>query len=209
LPLGDLPILEIVMRRLIASGVSRIVIALGHMPQLFMATIGSGSRWGIQLEYVSEERAMGTAGALQLVKDPQENFLVMNGDILTTLDFAELFRYHHTENAYATIALAERKVEIDYGVIYANDSGDLERYVEKPTLSYFVSMGVNVLSRHCLEFIPRDKPFDMPQLMMAMREAGLRVCCRREICYWKDIGRFEDYEQASADFAGDASRFLG
>ncbi len=208
LPLGDTPILEIVFEQLVTTGISRIVLTLGHMSQLVLASVGDGSRWGIRVESVLEDEPLGTAGSLRAVQDLDDNFLVMNADLLTTLDYEQLFDYHLLHNSVATIALSKRQVLIDYGVVRTNADGFLDAYIEKPTIPYSVSMGINVLSRRCLEFVPAAGRFDMPDLMLAMHRSGLKVHCYETECYWKDIGRFDDYTQASEDFVQDSSRFL-
>jgi NDP-sugar pyrophosphorylase family protein len=208
LPLGDGPILDVVLRQLAAAGVSRVVLTLGHLAHLFRATIGNGSGYGTFIEYCTEPEPLGTAAPLRLVRELEEDFLVMNGDLLTTLDYASLFEAHRRKRAFGTIAVHQRSVGIDYGVIETDDNEELANYVEKPTIRYNVSMGVNVLSRHCLEFIPPASKYDMPELMMAMHRAGKKVICYRSDCYWQDIGRFDDYERASADFAADPDCFV-
>jgi len=132
----------------------------------------------------------------------------MNGDVLTTLDYNALIERHRAEGAHATIALAQREVRIDYGVVVPSDTGFLAQYVEKPVTPYLVSMGINVISRECLPYIPAGQPFDIPQLMMALLKDGKRVYCYRSDCYWQDIGRFDDYQRASQDFTEAPSRFL-
>lgn len=208
LPLGDTPILEIVIEQLVATGMSRIVLTLGHMSQLVLASVGDGSRWGIEVESILEREPLGTAGSLRGVENLDDNFLVMNADLLTTLDYRELFKYHFLHNSIATIALSKREVLIDYGVVRTTADGSLDAYIEKPTIPYSVSMGINVLSRKSLEFVPAAGRFDMPDLMLAMHRSGLTVHCYETDCYWKDIGRFDDYTQASEDFVKDCSRFL-
>jgi NDP-sugar pyrophosphorylase family protein len=207
LPLGDTPIIEIVIEQLVAAGVSRIVLTLGHMAQLLLASIGNGDRWGIKIDSILELEPLGTAGSLRSVKDLNDNFLVMNADLLTTLDYEDMFRYHLRHNAAATIGLSRREVLIDYGVIRATSEGTLDQYIEKPTIPYSVSMGINILSKQCLDFIPATGKFDMPDLMMALHRAGHPVHCYETDCYWKDIGRFDDYQQASEDFVQNPSRF--
>jgi NDP-sugar pyrophosphorylase family protein len=208
MPIGDVPIVEILLHQLAAAGFDRIVISIGHLAHLFSAVLGSGERFGLRLEYVNEDTPLGTAGALRLIDGIADNFLVMNGDVLTTLDFGELFRFHTRKNALATIAVHQRSVAIDYGVVEVSPDGLLSRFVEKPTIPYRVSMGVNVLSCRAVDFVPKAERFDMPQLMEALREAGGPVACYETGCYWMDIGRFDDYQQASADFDAGAERFL-
>jgi NDP-sugar pyrophosphorylase family protein len=209
LPLGDMPILEVVIRQLVNAGVSRVVLTLGHMAPFFTTILGDGSRWGIQLEYVFEDEPLGTAAPIRRIPHLEDDFIIMNGDLLTTLDYGELLAHHREHGATGTIALSRRTVPIDYGVVETETSGALRRYIEKPSLPYEVSMGINVLSREAVDFIPPSGRFDMPDLMLAMRDAGRLVRCFRTDCYWQDIGRFDDYQRASDDFARDQARFLG
>lgn len=208
MPLGDSPILEIVIRQLRAAGVERIVLSLGHMAYFFTSFIERWERYGVRIDCCHEDTPMGTAGSIALVKDLEEDFLVMNGDLLTTLDFRALIQSHRERKAWGTIALARRELKVDYGVVETAPDGRLERYIEKPVIKYDVSMGINVLSRHCLEFIPRGQKFDLPDLMQAMRNAGKNVHGFHSDCYWQDIGRFDDFQQASADFVENPGRFI-
>ncbi len=208
LPIGDMPILEVILQQLADAGVSRVVITLRHMMHLFAPIIGDGSRWGLQVEYCFEDEPLGTAGSIRMVKDLDEDFLVMNGDLLTTLDYSELFQTHLSGKAWGTIALHKREVKIDYGIVKTTEDGLLSEYIEKPTHYDYVSMGIYVLSRNCLEFIPESGKFDMPQLMMTMQRAGKTIVCYKTNCYWQDIGRFDDYQKASEDFLSDSSRFI-
>jgi len=208
LPLGEVPILEVVMRQLEAAGVDRIVLTLGHMAHLFTAVLGDASRWRARIEYCVEDEPLGTAGALRVVNHPDETMLVMNGDVLTTLDYRELLAVHRDRQAWGTIAMSHREVKVDYGVVVSGADGTLTEYREKPVIQYDVSMGINVLSARCLEYVPRGAPFDMPDLMETMRRAGRTVICHRTESYWRDIGHFDDYVQASEDFAKDPGRFL-
>ena len=212
LPLGEIPILEVVVRQLAAAGFTRIVLTLGYMAPVFAAFFGDGSKWGVQIDYCREEHPLGTAGSLLLadvVGEPlPSEFLVMNGDVLTDLPFAEMVRVHRERAAAATIALSEREVRIDYGVIESSPDGAFQDYREKPTIEYEVSMGVNVLSRESLALIPPDRRFDMPDLVLALHRQGKLVHCFRSRCYWQDIGRFDDYQRASDDFVREPDRFL-
>lgn len=207
LPLGDEAILEVVLAQLQAAGFRRVVITLGHMARLFAAVIGDGTRWGMQIDYVFEHEPLGTAGPLRDVPDLDEHFLVMNGDVLTTLDPRRLFAFHRERDALGTIAVTQRTVRIDYGVVTALPDGRLAHYHEKPVIPYAVSMGVNVLSRECLRFVPPGRRFDMPELMMAMHAATQRVFCYGTDAYWQDIGRIEDYDAACRDYQQDPGRF--
>jgi NDP-sugar pyrophosphorylase family protein len=208
LPLGDLPIVEVVIRQLAAAGIRRIAVCLGHLPHLFVASIGDGSRFGVAIDYYTEEEPLGTAGPLRMIADPGEHFLVMNGDLLTTLDYRRLIAAHRAGTAWATIAVRRREVKIDFGVVVTAADGRLVDYQEKPVISYEVSMGINVLSRRCLELIPAGRRFDIPELMLAIVRHGETVQTFQTDCYWQDIGRFDDYEQACADYEHEPMRFL-
>jgi NDP-mannose synthase len=208
LPLGDLPIVEVVIRQLACSGITRIAISLGHMAHLFSATIGDGSRFGVTIEYYVEEEPLGTAGPLRLIRDLGEHVLVMNGDLLTTLDYRDLMNAHLARDAWATIAVRRREVKIDLGVVVTTLDGRLLDYQEKPVIPYEVSMGINVIARRCLELIPPGRKFDIPELMLAIKKEGHDVHTFKTDCYWQDIGRFDDYEQACADFESEPTRFL-
>ncbi len=208
LPLGDVPVLEVVMRQLAADGFTRVVLTIGHMSPLFEANFGDGSEFGLSIVYVRELDPLGTAAPLRHLPDLPDDFLVMNGDLLTDLSYRDLFNAHRRVGAAATMAVIERKERIDYGLIQLTDDGSFLDYTEKPLVSHHVSMGINVLSRRVLELIPRAGRFDMPELMLALHRAGAKVHCHRTECYWQDIGRFEDYTRASEDFVRDSARFL-
>jgi len=208
LPLGEVPVLEIVIQQLAANGFTRIALAINHLAPLFSALLGDGSRWGVKLEYYLEDEPLGTAGSLRLVRGFTENFLVMNGDLLTTLDYRALVGIHESRGAAATIACSQRQVKIDYGVLVSGDDGILSEYREKPTIDYSVSMGIYVLARESLALVPSSGKFDMPELMLALKNAGRPVLCHKSDCYWQDIGRFDDYQHASEDFTGNPGRFL-
>ena len=207
LPLGDVPVLEIIIRQLANAGVTRVILTLGHMAPLFTAFFGDGSRFGLAIEYRFEEQPLGTAGPMRDLGPISDPFIVMNGDTLTTLDYRELIESHLAAQAVATIATVRRHEHIDLGVI-ETEGGYLSAYREKPTMDYLVSMGINVLSHRALQWIPPRGPFDMPDLFVALMEAGEKVHCSELDCYWQDIGRFDDFQKASQDFTEDPHRFL-
>jgi NDP-sugar pyrophosphorylase family protein len=208
LPLGDLPVLDVVLRQLAANGFSRVVLTLGHMAPLFTAQFGDGSDYGLSIEYVREGEPLGTAAPLRRIPDLPENFLVMNGDLLTDISYKALFHEHVRQNAAATIGTVSRSETIDYGLIEMTPDGAFLDYKEKPVVCRYVSMGIYVLNRRALSAIPVEGKFDMPELIKALHSAGERVHCFRSEGYWQDIGRFEDYTRASEDFVRDPHRFL-
>jgi NDP-mannose synthase len=208
LPLGDVPVLEVVIRQLAADGCSRVVLTLGHMAPLFIANFGDGSEYGLSIDYVRELEPLGTAAPLREIADLPDNFIVMNGDLLTDLSYADLFDAHVRSGAAATIGVVSRNEKIDYGVIELDSDGSFTNYTEKPVVSHYVSMGINVLSTRALIAIPPQGHFDMPDLILALHRKGEKVHCHRTNGYWQDMGRFDDYTRASEDFVANPGRFL-
>ena len=207
-PVGDMPILEVVIRQLAAAGFTRVTISTGYLAELIEAYFRDGARWGIAIDYVREETPLSTAGPLRLIDDLPEHALVMNGDVLTDVDYAALVREHIESGASATVATKTREANIDFGVVEADGEGWLERWVEKPTYTFDVSMGVYVLSRTAVDLIHDGESLGMPDLLLRIVEQGGRVKCRPCDCYWLDIGRVDDYETAQADFAANRSRLV-
>jgi NDP-sugar pyrophosphorylase family protein len=208
MPIGDMPILEVVLRQLRRAGFREVTLAVSYLAELLQAYCGDGERFGLKLRYSRERGPLSTAGPLKLVPGLDQTFLVMNGDILTTLDYGELIRFHRERGAMATIATHARSVRIDFGVVEAGPDGALERYIEKPEIHYQVSMGVNVLEPAALDLIQRGESLGMPDLMLRLREAGHRVLTYSAPCLWLDIGRMEDYEAALQTFESRRAEFL-
>jgi len=206
-PVGDMPILEIVLRQLKNHGVHKVTLAVNHLAPLIKAFFGDGDRLGLAIDYSLEEQILGTAGPLRLLQHLDEDFLVMNGDLLTTIAFSDLYRFHLEQGGLATIGSFNKEVRIDLGVL-ASEGLVFKDYIEKPTYRFQVSMGVYVLNRKVLDFIPQGKKFDMPDLMLALRDAGHRVVCYSGDYEWIDIGRVEDYETALEMFKEKKQEFL-
>jgi NDP-sugar pyrophosphorylase family protein len=204
MPVGDYPILEIILRQLKYFGFKEVILAVGYQSHLFQAFFQDGERFGLQIKYSFETEALGTAGPLALVLDQlQQDFLVMNGDLLTTL------KHHKNGGAAATIGLYQRDVKIDFGVIESDGDGRLLRYIEKPTYHFDVSMGVNILNTQAIRpYLTPGKHLDLPQLMSLLSENGRPVRCYREPCYWLDIGRMDDYQTANEIFGTRQAEFL-
>jgi NDP-sugar pyrophosphorylase family protein len=206
-PVGDRPILELILHQLARAGITRVDLCVGHLGGLIRAYFdeGPGLPEGLDLRYVWEDEPLGTAGALHQIERPDEAFLVMNGDILTKLDYAELVRFHRENDAALTIASHQKNVEIELGVI-ESDEEVVTGYVEKPTLGYRVSMGIYVYDPRALEHVPRER-FDFPDLVLALVAAGERVLSYRYAGPWFDIGTTEEHERAVAAFQADPQRF--
>ena len=210
MPIGDYPILEIILRQLRHAGVDHVILAVGHMSQLFQAFFGDGSRYGLHIDYSFETEPLGTAGPLSLALDAlEDDVIIMNGDLLTTLDYSRLYAFHRVHHAAATIGLYPRSVQIDFGLIEQDTDGRLSNYIEKPTYDFTVSMGINVLHTDTIRpYIIAGQYLDLPTLMMRLHTDGHPVYCYREDCYWLDMGRVEDYRIANEAFDADPARFL-
>jgi len=208
MPIGDVPILEVVIRQLQHYGFQQITLAVGYLAELLMAYFNDGHRYGVEITYSREERPLGTAGALSLIHDLNETFLLMNGDVLTTLDYGDLIRYHKTEGGVATIATHRRGVKVDLGVLETNDRHRVVDYIEKPTLYYQASMGIYVFEPEVLRYIEPAQALDFPELIKRLLAAGRDVVSYPYEGYWLDIGRPDDYAQAVQDFERLRTQFI-
>ena len=200
LPLGDRPILEIVIRQLRRSGISEVTMAVGYLAELLEAYFGDGSRFGIPISYSREHEPLGTAGPLSLIDGLDDTFLVLNGDLLTTLDCAELVEFHRRKGAACTIAAHRRHVQISLGVLDVDGEGMLLDYTEKPSFDYLVSMGLYVFEPSVLEHVPKGNHLDFPDLIKKLLAADNQVATYRFGGYWLDIGQHDDYAKAMEDF---------
>jgi NDP-sugar pyrophosphorylase family protein len=213
MPLGveePMPIIELVLRQLARSGFRDVTIITGYLGELIEALCGDGRRFATRIGYRRETAPLGTAGGLRLLDRPDEPVLVINGDILTTLDFAEMYDFHRRRGATATIASYPREVKIDFGVLmFEDDPHVLKGYHEKPEYSFQVSMGVYILDPVAWDYLEPARSLGMPDLLESMRRDGRDIHCFREECYWLDIGRPDDYELANEVFESRRSQFLG
>lgn len=208
MPIGDLPILEVVFRQLKASGFQKVTVAVGYLAELLQAFFQDGSRLGLQIRYSLEDSPLGTAAPLRLIGDLPDHFLMMNGDILTTLNFRNFMDFHLSRNTIMTIASYQRSVKIDFGVIEADSNGCVKKYIEKPPLDYRVSMGIYALRADALSYIPENRYFDLPDLVKALLAAGEKISLYPFDGYWLDIGRPDDYALAVDAFESRRSLFL-
>jgi NDP-sugar pyrophosphorylase family protein len=208
-PLGTKPVMEILLRRLAALGLTNITVCTGYLAELLMAVFQDGAGLGVRLTYQREEAPLGTAGPLAGIADLTDPCIVMNGDLLTTLDFGRMLDHHTEQNADITIGVYKRDVHIDFGVVESDSEGRFKGFNEKPTYHYEVSMGVNVLSRSVTRTLRKGEHLDMPDLITRVYASGGKVCCYREDCYWLDIGRLDDYALAQEQFAENERMFLG
>jgi len=209
MPVGDVAILEVMLRQLRQHGIRRVTMAVGHLAELLMAYFGDGSKFGLTVDYSREDKPLGTAGPLKIIPDLTGTFLVMNGDILTTLDYSALVEWHHRQKAAATIAVFRRPVPIDLGIVEMDGTNRLTDYIEKPTLHYQVSMGIYVFEPRVMTHIPPNDYLDFPTLVKKLIGTGELVSGYPHQGYWLDLGRKEDYERAVEDYERMRSQFLG
>jgi len=209
MPIGDYPILEIVIRQLARQGFDRVTISTGHLAELIGAYFGDGARWDIAIDYLREDKPLSTAGPLGLLEAFDEPLLVMNGDVLTTMDYAMLVEEHEGHGAEATVAVTQRTVPVDFGVVQFGEGDLLSEWIEKPRLPYWVSTGVYVTSPAARALVGAGEPLGMPDLLLRVKASGGSVFCARSEAFWLDIGRVEDYRQAQDEFESRRAEFLG
>jgi NDP-mannose synthase len=214
MPIGDRAILDVVVRQLRDFGFGHMTIAVGYLAHLVEAVVGDGEKHGVQIEYHLEEQPLGTAGPFATIEGIRDSpFLAMNGDILTTLDYGLFYEQHCRSGNAMTIATHARVVRTNYGVLHLGEGAEgnsitpVTGYEEKPEIPYTVSMGVYALSPEALAHIPAGR-FDVPELVLALLEAGLPVGAYPFQGYWLDIGRHDDYEQALRDYEEILPRLL-
>jgi NDP-sugar pyrophosphorylase family protein len=203
MPIGDRPVLDIVVRQLRHHNFERITVATGYLAELIEAFFRDGEKYDIAIDYHREHTPLGTAGAIASVENLTQPFLVMNGDVITDLDYTALMEQHVASGATATIATITRDVQITLGVLHFDNAEHPDRltsYDEKPHFDFEASMGVYAFSPKALEFVGRDEHLDFPDLIRRLLDAGEPVCAFRSECYWLDIGRHDDYEQALNEF---------
>jgi len=199
-PVADEPILEIIIRNLRKQGIDELDICVNHMGHLIESYFGNGEEYGVKIKYSYERKALGTVAPIKLIKDLPDNFIVMNGDVLTDLSYEDLFSEHKNSNAILTIATFQREENIDYGVIRIDDDGTIYDFGEKPKITLDVSMGVYAFNKRVFDYVPDDAPFGLDDLMQVLLKNKELVKAHQHSGYWMDIGRPSDYEQANEDY---------
>jgi len=208
MPLGDMSIIEIVIRQLSYYGIKEITLAVGYLSELIMAFCSDGKKFGTTIHYSYEKEALGTAGPLSLVNKPSEAFLVMNGDILTSINYKELISYHNKSNNLATVATYERDERIDFGVIKSDSNNQVIEYIEKPINHYNVSTGIYIFEPKVYDYIKVGVHMNLPDLIKILIDNKQKVSCYNLNGHWLDIGRKDDYEVAIQKFGANRSEFL-
>ena len=206
-PVGDKPILEIIVRQLCSHRFERLTLAVNHQADIIRAYFGDGSKFGVAIDYSLETIPLSTMGPLRLVENLPSSFIVMNGDVLTDLDYGALLDRHEREGNLLSISAAQREQTIDFGVLEVEDGGRLIGFREKPVDRYLVSMGIYALSNRVLRYIPAGEPYGFDNLVLDLLKANEAVKVYPYAGYWLDIGRPDDYERAVEDFTGKGARF--
>ena len=208
IPVGEYPILEIVIRQLNVQGFDRITLAVNHQAEIIQAYFRDGEQLGIEIDYSIETQRLGTMGPLTLIDDLPDNFLVMNGDILTDLDYGSFLLEHESLDSDFTISSFRRLEKIDYGVLLLNRDGTLEGFREKPSQEYHVSMGIYGVSKSICELIPDNQYYGFDDLMLRLLSEKKRINVLPHPGNWLDIGRPDDYGSAISEFENNSEKYL-
>lgn len=207
LPLNGMPILEIILHQLKSEKFERVIISVGYLADLIKAYVKDGSKFGLQISYIEETTPMGTAGSLSLIEDLPENFLVLNGDVLTKFNFSTLISNLEKNRADAIVCLIKSSVQIDYGTVILDENNLIVDYREKPKIEFLMSSGIYAIKKSSLGVLKNEKT-DMPDFLTNIKIGGGKVIGIVTDAYWQDIGRQEDYLQASIDFQNNEQEFL-
>jgi len=208
-PVGDMPIVEILIRQLAKAGIKDIIMAVGYQAELIRMILGDGRQYGVKISYSVEKKPMGTAAPLKrikIVKKLDRDFLVLNGDLLTNLPFKKFIKAHLDNDSTATVAVFKRSVKVDFGVVVAS-KGKIDQYIEKPELGYSVSMGIYAFGNEILDYIP-NRRFDFPDLVQKLIAKDMNPSIYRFRGQWLDIGRPDDWEKADMLFRKKSQSFL-
>lgn len=208
MPIGDYPILEVIIRQLVQNGFNRITMAVNHQADLIQTFFGDGSKWGVKIDYSLEDKPLSTMAPLKLINDLPKDFLVMNGDILTDLDYGEFYNNHVNNNNIFTISAYQREVKSEFGVLELDTQNTLIGFKEKPIQKYDVSMGIYMVSKRAVEYIPENTFYGFDHLMIDLMKDKQEPKIKRFNGYWLDIGRPGDYEQAIEEFDKLKDKFI-
>lgn len=198
-PIGDKPILEIIITQLVKHGFNHITITINHFADIIKAFFGDGSKWGIKIDYSLEKKPLSTMGPLSLINDLPDNFLIMNGDVLSDINYSKLYAEHTKSDNVFTISSCKREQMTDYGILEISQDNKLKGFTEKPIMKYNVSMGIYIANRKILDYIPYNEFYGFDQLMIDLIKDKKPVLIKSHNGYWLDIGRPDDYAKACED----------
>ena len=199
-PVGNQPIIDIIIKQLAKCGFYKISIAVNHMADIIIAYIGDGKKYDVSIEYSIENIPLGTIGPLKCIENLDDNFIVMNGDVLTDINYRKMLKQHINSKADLTIAAVERISVIDFGVL-KTDSNRLVEYLEKPQYTNLVSTGIYILNKSLINLIPAETNFGINNLVeiLLQHKDRYNICLFKHTGYWLDIGRPDDYQKACDD----------
>ena len=200
MPIGEYPILEVIIKQLVIHGFDHVTLAVNHQAELFRAYFSDGSKWGLKIDYSLEDKPLSTMGPIKLIPDLPDNFMVMNGDILTDLDYSCFYNNHINQNNLFSISSYKREQKIDYGVLEIDSNQFLKHFREKPVESFDISMGIYMMSNKVLEFIPSGISYGFDNLMLDLIKNNKPARVFPFGGYWLDIGRSDDYMIAIEEF---------
>jgi NDP-sugar pyrophosphorylase family protein len=208
-PIGDVPIIDIVLRQLRWHGIQQAVISVGYLGELIQAYFATrGVIPGLEISYLREEAPLGTAGPVALLGDGDEDVLVVNGDVLSDFNFSDFIAFHRERRPTLSIAVHHREVAVDLGVVDVDDAGAVTGFREKPRFEYHCSMGINIYSPLAIRAIAPGEALDFPDLALRLMTEREPVLAYRSNCYWMDIGRRDDYDRALDEFPRMRARLL-
>ncbi len=200
MPIDKYCILEIIIKQLSKQNLKDIIICVNHQAYLIKSYFGNGSKWGVNIDYIQEKKTLSTMGPIKLIKNLTENFIVMNGDVLTSLNYRSLYNFHKKNKNLFTISANARKEDINYGLLKINKKNELIDFKEKPDINYLVSMGIYVLNSKIVNYIPKNKLFGFDHLMIKLLKAKQKINVKIFNGYWRDIGRPEDFALVNKEF---------
>ena len=209
-PIGEIPVVELLIQRLKRFGLEEVIITLGHLGNLIRAFCGNGDKWGMNISYSEENVPLGTVGPLTLIEDQlKETFLVCNGDIVTDLNIFHFLDFHKEKGGIATVATTRRKVKIDLGVLESDNENRVENFMEKPENEFLASLGIYLFEPELLKYVPKNVPFGFDDLMYTLLSKNIPVYSYPHNGYWLDIGIEEDFKRAQREFEENRENIIG
>jgi len=209
-PVGEKPVLELLIQRLKKFGLEEVIITIGYLGGLIRAFCGDGNKWGMNISYSEEKEPLGTIGPLTLIEDQlRETFLLCNGDIITDLDIFKFMALHKEKGGIATVAIVRRKVKIDLGVLECHDGNRVASFVEKPEREYLASLGIYLFEPQLFDYVPKNVPFGFDDLMNTLLSKDIPIYSYLHSGYWLDIGIEEDFKRAQREFEAHRERIMG
>ena len=194
---GEMPILEIIIKQLINNKFKRVTIAVNYKARIIRAFLENGDSWGLKIDYSIEKKPLGTVGPLTLIDDLPEHFLVMNGDLLTDLNYREFYNWHIDNDCDITVGTFKRQTKINIGVLKYNDNFEIYEFKEKPINFHNISMGIYVLNKKVIDILPKNEPYGFDQLIKHAIQKNLKIKAYLHTSFWLDIGQDDDYQMAN------------